>query len=117
MIWCGQRSRAKGNNPMVSNKKPQGSQQPPKPGQAHKLLDVFIGKWLNEGETVANANAPSVRIVTSDVYEWVPGGFFVLHTAYGRIGRFYSGGMEIIVFEAGRKNYKCRFVYGQSNDS
>jgi hypothetical protein len=33
-------------------------------------LDVFIGRWLTEGETVATAEAPSVRILASDVYEW-----------------------------------------------
>jgi hypothetical protein len=32
-------------------------------------LDVFIGRWLTEGETVATAEAPSVRILASDVYE------------------------------------------------
>jgi hypothetical protein len=35
-------------------------------------------------------------ITTSDVYEWAPGGFFLLHTAYGRIGEFDVGGTEII---------------------
>ena len=63
----------------VSNKA-QGPQQPSGPGAEHKLLDVFIGKWINEGHTAASADAPSVKILTSDVYEWVPGGFFVLHT-------------------------------------
>jgi hypothetical protein len=50
-------------------------------------LDVFIGRWLTEGETVATAEAPSVRILASDVYEWGPGGRFIMHPAYGRIGR------------------------------
>src|SRR5262245_9808287 len=36
-------------------------------------LDVFIGRWLTEGETVATAEAPSVRILASDVYKWGPG--------------------------------------------
>ena len=58
------------------------------PGSApeHRRLDVFIGKWINEGETVATPDVPAARIVTSDVYEWIPGRFSVLHTAYGRIG-------------------------------
>jgi hypothetical protein len=28
---------------------------------------------------------PSVPILTSDVYEWEPGGFFVVHSAYGNV--------------------------------
>jgi hypothetical protein len=30
------------------------------------------------------------------VYEWAPGGFFVVHSAYGRIGDASVGGVEII---------------------
>ena len=44
--------------------------QPPSgPGAEHKRLDVFVGTWINEGQTVASADAPSVPILTSDVYE------------------------------------------------
>jgi hypothetical protein len=62
----------------------------------HEALDVLIGKWINEGRTIGSARAPSLPIVTSDVYEWVPGRFFVTHTAYGRIGETAVGGVEII---------------------
>ena len=33
-------------------------------------LDVFIGRWLNEGEAVVTPGASSVRIFASDVYQW-----------------------------------------------
>jgi hypothetical protein len=62
----------------------------------HEALDVLIGKWINEGHTVATAEVPPLPIVTSDVYEWVPGGFFVVHSAYGKIGEHSVGGVEII---------------------
>jgi hypothetical protein len=62
----------------------------------HEALDVLIGKWINEGRTVATAEIPSVPILTSDVYEWAPGGFFVVHSAYGRIRESSVGGVEII---------------------
>ena len=38
----------------------------------------------------------SVAILTSDVYEFAPGGFFVVHSAYGKIGETSVGGVEII---------------------
>ena len=69
----------------------QSQQQAPQPGPEHKRLDVFIGKWINEGYTVEAPGSPSVKIITSDVYGWMPGGFFVLHTAYGRIGNMNVG--------------------------
>jgi hypothetical protein len=62
----------------------------------HEALDVLIGKWINEGHTVATAQLPSLPILTSDVYEWAPGGFFVVHSAYGKIGENSVGGVEII---------------------
>lgn len=61
----------------------------------HEALDVLIGRWINEGHTVATEHAPTLPIVTSDVYEWAPGGFFVVHSAYGKIGDTSVGGVEI----------------------
>ena len=58
----------------------------------HQALAVLIGNWINEGATVATADISSVPIRTSDVYEWVPGGFFVVHTAFGKIGDTSVGG-------------------------
>ena len=86
------------------------SQQPaPQPGPEDKRLDVFIGKWINEGYTVEAPGAPSVKILTSDVYEWMPGGFFVLHTAYGRIGDIGVGGAEVLGYDPATGKYFSRF--------
>jgi hypothetical protein len=90
-------------------------QQPPKRGPEHELLDLFIGKWITEGRTVAGAGAPAVDIVASDVYEWMPGGFFVLHTAYGRIGTIEVGGTEIIGYDTASKSYRSHFFDSQGN--
>ena len=59
----------------------------------HQALAVLIGKWINEGRTSGTASVP---ILTSDVYEWAPGGFFVVHSAFGTIGDTAVGGVEII---------------------
>jgi hypothetical protein len=57
---------------------------------------VLIGNWINEGHTIGTGEAPPVPIFTSDVYEWAPGGFFVVHSAFGKIGETSVGGVEII---------------------
>ena len=62
-------------------------------------LNVFIGRWLTEGETVATPDAPSVRIFASDVYQWAPGGQFIMHPAYGRVGEQDVGGLEVIGYD------------------
>ncbi|MBO0779305.1 MAG: DUF1579 family protein [Ktedonobacteraceae bacterium] len=91
--------------------------QPPKPGPEHHLLDIFMGKWINEGHTIATADTPEVSILTSDVYEWMPGGFFVLHTAYGRVGNVDGGGTEIIGYDAASKQYRSYFFDSQGHIS
>ncbi len=60
----------------------------------HQSLAVLIGKWINEGRTIETAGIASVPILTSDVYEWAPGGFFVVHSAFGKIGETSVGGVE-----------------------
>jgi hypothetical protein len=62
----------------------------------HEALAVLIGRWINEGRTAGTAEIPPVPILTSDVYEWAPGGFFVVHSAFGKIGETSIGGVEII---------------------
>jgi hypothetical protein len=89
--------------------------QPPTPGPEHRRLDVFIGRWINQGHTIATADAPSVKIVTSDVYDWAPGGFFVLHYAYGLVGTLSGGGIEIIGYDAAGKRYTSHFFDSQGN--
>ena len=89
----------------------------PKPGPEHKRLDVLIGKWMTAGETVASNGAPAMTILASDVYEWVPGGFFVLHTAYGRVGDIDVGGVEMIGYDPANKNYRVTFFDSQGNQT
>ena len=91
--------------------------QPPKPRPEHQLLEVFIGKWINEGHTIGTDDAPAVSILTSDVYEWMPGGFFVLHTAYGRIGTLDVGGTEILGYDEASQQYRSYFFDSQGHSS
>ena len=62
----------------------------------HQALEILVGKWINQGQTTATADISSVAILTSDVYEFGPGGFFIVHSAYGKIGDTSVGGVEII---------------------
>ena len=54
----------------------------------HQALAVLIGKWINEGHTIETAEIPAVPILTGDVYEWAPGGFFGQICATARQGRY-----------------------------
>lgn len=43
--------------------------------------------------------------------------FFVLHTAYGRVGNIDVGGTEIISYDAASKQYRSHFFDSQGNIS
>ena len=58
----------------------------PKPSAAHKRLEAFIGTWNAEGtsyggetQDAADPRAAGVPWISDESYEWLPGGFFVLH--------------------------------------
>ena len=89
----------------------------PSRGDAHRALDAWIGRWINQGHTIDEHGNAGLPITTSDVYEWAPGGFFVVHTAYGRIGDFGGGGVEVIGYDAASGEYVSHFFDSAGNRS
>ncbi len=84
-------------------------------GPQHEALDAWVGRWINEGHTINDDGTPGPTITTSDVYEWAPGGFFILHSAYGRIGEFDVGGVELIGYDETSGDYRSHFFDSQGN--
>src|SRR5262245_4309748 len=84
---------------------------------ALERLNVFVGRWLTEGETVPGSGASSESIVASDVYQWAPGGQFIMHPAYGRIGSRSVGGLEVIGYDSATGQYQTYFFDSQGNAS
>ena len=82
---------------------------PPKLGPEHQQLSVFLGNWRTEGQTVAGPGAPSVPIRSSDEYEWLPGGFFLVHFWDGHVGDARVHGIEVIGYDATRGRYQTHF--------
>src|SRR5262245_51025839 len=72
-------------------------------------LDLVIGPWLTEAETVATPGGASVRIFASDDYKWGPGGQFIMHPAYGRIGEQDVGGLEVIGYDPATDQFRTHF--------
>jgi len=83
----------------------------------HEAMSSLIGKWITTGETAPASGAPPQEINASDIYEWVAGGFFVVHTAYGRIGDAEVGGVELIGYDPETKKYRTHFFDSQGNIS
>lgn len=70
---------------------------------------------MNDGYTRDDGGGRGETITTSDVYEWAPGGFFIVHTAYGRIGDLDVGGMEVIGFDEASGDYVSYFFDSHGN--
>jgi hypothetical protein len=83
----------------------------------HDLMNTLIGKWMTVGQTMPADDSPALDIRASDIYEWVAGGFFVVHTAYGIIGDTPVGGIEMIGYEPEAKKFRTHFFDSQGNVS
>jgi hypothetical protein len=82
--------------------------QPPRPGPEHERLSPFVGRWKTAGEVLASASSPALEIAGIDEYEWMPGGFFLLHRVDVRIGTERVQALEIIGWDAERGRYFMR---------
>jgi hypothetical protein len=86
-----------------------------------RRLDVFIGRWHAEGTSYGEgqrADAPRAsaeRWTSDESYEWLPGGFFVLHRWDAMVGSQVFQGTEIIGFDAGEGGYFTRFFDNAGN--
>lgn len=84
-------------------------------GPQHQALEVWVGRWINNGHTINEDGTPGLTITTSDVYEWAPGGFFILHTAFGRAGEHSGGAVEIIGYDDATGTYTSHLYDSQGN--
>jgi hypothetical protein len=48
----------------------------PTPSPRARRLGALVGRWRSEGHIVGD---PPVPITGTDTYEWLPGGFFLVH--------------------------------------
>jgi hypothetical protein len=83
----------------------QTSAQAPKPGPEHQRLEVFLGKWTQVGEAQASPYGPAGKLTSTDTYEWMPGGFFMLHRWEARQGAVDFKATEILGYDARNRVY------------
>jgi Protein of unknown function (DUF1579) len=79
----------------------------------HDLLNTLIGRWITAGTTVSPDGSQTLELHASDVYEWVAGGVFVVHTAYGYIGETQVGGIEMIGYDPETGKFRTHFFDSQ----
>jgi len=74
---------------------------------ALRKLDVFIGKWQTNGEDLTTT--PPQNITAWDTYEWLTGGYALIHYIESTIGKEIKKGTEIIAYDSERKVYFVPF--------
>jgi len=80
----------------------------PRPAPQLKKLKFLIGNWHTRGEILPAKDIPPVKIMGMDSYEWISGGFFILHRADVMMGSERTEVIEIIGYDESRKSYFMR---------
>ena len=62
----------------------------------HDMLNKFVGCWNTTGIIAATDMHGDIYISGTDIYEWLPGDFFLLHKASVLIGEDRSETFEIM---------------------
>jgi hypothetical protein len=70
-----------------------GRYSAPAPGPEIRRLGALVGRWRSEGHVVAEVPVP---ITGTDIYEWLPGGFFLVHRVDVVIGDERVQALELI---------------------
>jgi hypothetical protein len=87
-----------------------------KSSDEYNELGRFVGRWNTEGKILATDSTPEVKIVGTDNYEWLPGGYFLLHKADVLIGDDKSETFEVIGFDQSSGKYTMQH-YDNKGDS
>jgi hypothetical protein len=79
------------------------------PGAEHERLEALIGRWKTEGWTREGPGTPAARIDAVDTYEWLTGGFALLHRVDAQVGDQKVEGAEIIGYDPARRIYITQY--------
>ncbi len=95
--------------------------RPPEPGNAHRRLNAFVGNWHAEGESYAEGQQPDDPLASAapwtseESFEWLPGGFFLLHRWDAMAGEREFKGTEIIGYDQEQDAYFTRLFDNAGN--
>jgi hypothetical protein len=91
--------------------------EPERPGSEHKRLATFVGSWSTAGVVRGDSDDPPVTFQATDTYEWLDGGFFLVHRWDARMPDGSTKGIEIIGYDAANKTYPMHSFDNQGNRS
>ena len=71
-------------------------------------LHKLVGKWKTTGSVHQPDGSSSISIEGTDTYSWLPGEYFLLHTADVKMGEERNQTHEVIGYEPGKD---CFFTH------
>ena len=95
----------------MKSKNAPAKKQCPKPGPKHKRLEIFIGKWKMKGQQHDGLIGPAAKITAVQTYEWLTGGFFLVHRFEGRVGDAETACIEITGHDVSSQSYSTHSFY------
>lgn len=90
-------------------------EQPRGPGPDHKRLEIFVGTWHMEGQQYAGQFGPAAKVTAVNTYEWLTGGFFLVHRLEGHMDDHDMACIEIIGHDASSQSYPTHAFYNDGN--
>jgi Protein of unknown function (DUF1579) len=78
-------------------------------GAEHERLEALIGNWKTDGWTKETPEAPAAKIDAVDTYQWLPGGFGLVHSVDAKVGDEKVEGAEIIGYDPDRGAYVTQY--------
>jgi Protein of unknown function (DUF1579) len=78
-------------------------------GAEYKRLDQFTGSWTTTGTTLAGHQAGAGKLSAGETYEWMAGGYFLIHRWDVQLGGGTVAGMEVLGYDARTKAFTSRF--------
>jgi hypothetical protein len=85
----------------------------PTPSPTTRRLGALVGRWRSQGHIVGD---PPVPITGTDIYEWLPGGFFLVHHVDVVVGEQKVQAIEIIgEYDPAMDSFTARAYDNQGN--
>jgi len=78
------------------------------PANRMSKYEVFIGTWNTTGEVLETEVGPAGTLSGTDTYHWLPGKHFVVHDVDARFDSKPTRSMEVMGFDASKKQYFAR---------
>lgn len=81
----------------------------------HKQLSRFVGRWNTEGKIHTTNTTPEMKITGTDMYEWLPGEYFLLHKVDVWVGDDKNETFEVIGFDQRIGKYTMQHYDNKGN--